>query len=75
MMLSKADFEQLFPESFAPNHVNDTKIVVSKPSAACIARWEDDGGAASDAAASAGAFARTPTGMAIATNAIRAAMF
>lgn len=44
MMLCKADFEQLFPESFAPEQMIETETFDLGPSAACIARWEDDGG-------------------------------
>ncbi|PVA08247.1 hypothetical protein [Thalassorhabdomicrobium marinisediminis] len=37
MMLSKADFEDLLPDVFPTSSAED-------PNAACIARWEDDGG-------------------------------
>lgn len=50
MMLCKADFEQLFPKSFAAEHrpvqSSYAQAATSVPSAKCIARWEDDGGTA-----------------------------
>ena len=41
MMISKADFGELFPELFRPS---DMERSVAEPSAKCLARWEDDGG-------------------------------
>lgn len=40
MMLCKADFEELFPELF-----EQPRRTPALPSADCVARWEDDGGA------------------------------
>lgn len=43
MMICKADFEDLFPEIFLPRDIGGS---TAEPSAACLARWEDDGGLA-----------------------------
>lgn len=45
MMISKADFAELFPP-VTPRTCRDTP---AGPSDACVARWEDDGGAISPA--------------------------
>lgn len=48
MMISRADFEELFPELFQPEpEFEPTLAAPAKTkgaSAECIARWEDDGG-------------------------------
>ena len=44
MMLSKADFEEIFPELFSPYKSVLAEIPVTTNNPACIARWEDDGG-------------------------------
>ncbi len=44
MMLCKADFEELFPETFKLNQCHVAPIVAGDPGPACLARWEDDGG-------------------------------
>lgn len=44
MMLCKADFEELFPDLFKPIRHPVEGTTADAPSAACIARWEDDGG-------------------------------
>lgn len=41
MMICKADFEELFPDLFRPTDIEPS---AAKPSAKCLARWEDDGG-------------------------------
>lgn len=41
MMLCKADFEELFPDLFRPKYIEPS---AARPSARCLARWEDDGG-------------------------------
>ena len=41
MMLCKADFEELFPDLFRPKDIEPS---AARPSARCLARWEDDGG-------------------------------
>ncbi len=43
MMLSRADFEELFPEMFKQKEsaVNDVRL---PPNDACIDRWKEDGG-------------------------------
>lgn len=51
-MICRADFEQLFPVSFPAENRSDTETFNYGPSAACIARWEDDGGAISVSPAS-----------------------
>ena len=40
MMICKADFEELFPETFPARH--DERA--GQPNPDCLARWEDDGG-------------------------------
>lgn len=44
MMICAADFEELFPDLFQPEHVHAATGRAKAPSAECIARWEDDGG-------------------------------
>lgn len=44
MMLSKADFEELFPTTFGAEDDRVAPPVALQPSLASIARWEDDGG-------------------------------
>ena len=44
MIICKADFEELFPEIFAPEPHLSPKLKVHQPSAECLRRWEDDGG-------------------------------
>nr|WP_306265021.1 hypothetical protein [Pararhizobium sp. IMCC3301] len=43
-MISKADFEELFPAIFAPEQLAEMPIATPGPGATCLARWEDDGG-------------------------------
>ncbi|MBT52721.1 MAG: hypothetical protein CMF72_04845 [Mameliella sp.] len=43
-MICNADFDDLFPALFQPEHVPAVQPTAKAPSAACIARWEDDGG-------------------------------
>lgn len=45
MMLCKADFEELFPEVFAPERHRAERTAPAGNRPVCIARWEDDGGA------------------------------
>ena len=40
MRICKADFEELFPETFRAKE----NLRIRKPEIACINRWEDDGG-------------------------------
>lgn len=44
MMISKADFEELFPHLFKPEPAAVPRQMATPPRANCIARWEDDGG-------------------------------
>lgn len=44
MMICKADFEELFPEIFAPEPNNGLKASVQQPNARRSVRWEDDDG-------------------------------
>lgn len=44
MMICDADFEELFPNLFQPEHADTVQPTAKAPSAECIARWEDDGG-------------------------------
>ena len=44
MMICAADFEELFPDLFQPEHVRTAPWPAKAASAECIARWEDDGG-------------------------------
>ncbi len=44
MMICKADFEELFPETFRSHQRPLAGRTVGNPSPACLARWEDDGG-------------------------------
>lgn len=44
MMICKADFEELFPESFAPEPQLSPKVKAHQSSAESLGRWEDDGG-------------------------------
>ena len=44
MMICKADFEELFPEIFAPESRNGPKTTALQPNAECLVRWEDGGG-------------------------------
>ncbi|GKY89872.1 hypothetical protein STA1M1_37410 [Sinisalibacter aestuarii] len=44
MMLSNADFEEIFPDLFRPERRALVSQSVRAASPACIARWEDDGG-------------------------------
>ena len=48
MMLCKADFEDIFPDLFKPNHCALTETPVAANSRECIARWEDEGGRLDD---------------------------
>ena len=45
MMLSKTDFEEVFPHLFKPNNALLARDPTGVSGQACIARWEDDGGA------------------------------
>ena len=44
MMLSNADFEEIFRELFLPERCTLVSQSNGTASPACIARWEDDGG-------------------------------
>jgi|GEM_PF-6247695 len=44
MMICNADFDELFPDLFPPEHVPAVEPIAKAPSAECIAHWEDDGG-------------------------------
>ena len=45
MMVCKADFEELFPEVFKPEGRDAERTAPAGARPACIARWEDEGGA------------------------------
>ncbi|MBK0328411.1 hypothetical protein I5535_14065 [Rhodobacteraceae bacterium F11138] len=52
MMICAADFEELFPDLFAPEPAFVVRPAANAPSAECIARWEDDGGSHAEIAPS-----------------------
>lgn len=58
MMHCKTDLEQLFAGSSTRERKIETVTFDPGPSAACIARWEDDGGRTLDAFATDAPFAR-----------------